>query len=276
MSDLKKRKSGSKGKFNLLSVLLILIGMICIGASVIGIGGILAEYQKAVDKYNDLEDEFVSIHKPNQEKPSDTSEKEENTATEEEAPWYTLATVNLAGMQAKYPDIKGWILFENEDISYPILKGENNDTYLRTTYDGKKATAGSIFIEAKNRDDFMDAHTILYGHNMKNLSMFGKLNYYKRDESYYETHQYFQIFRGNEILRYQIFSYQEVEETSYVYSERHTSARALGTRLSSTSQVNAGITFTDNDKIITLSTCTSDDDYRFIVSAVLVDVHVIE
>ena len=280
MSELNNAKSGSKGKFNLLSVLLILVGVICIGASIIGIGGIFAEYQKAVDKYNDLEDEFVNIHKPSEEKPSDpdkdsTAEEGENS-TEEEKSWYTLATVNLAGMQAKYPDIKGWILFENEDISYPILKGENNDTYLRTTYDGKKATAGSIFIEAKNRDDFMDAHTIIYGHNMKNLSMFGKLNYYKRDAAYYETHKYFQIFRGNEILRYQIFSYQEVEDTSYVFSERHTSARALGTRLSSTSQVNAGLTFTDNDKIITLSTCTSDDDYRFVVSAVLVDVHVIE
>lgn len=275
------KKSQQKGKFNLLSVLMILIGVICIGVSVIGIGGIIKEYQMAVDKYDNLESEFVNINKPNsdeQNKPSGSENGSQSSEDQEtsETPWYELATVNLKGLQAKYPDIKGWLLFENEDISYPILKGENNDTYLRTTYDGKKANAGSIFIEEDNRDDFMDTHTIIYGHNMKNLSMFGKLNYYKRDENYYESHKYFQIFRGNEILRYQIFSYQDVHVSSYIFQEKHNSARALATRLMSTSQVNAGLDIKDGDRIITLSTCTTDDDDRFVVSAVLVDVHVID
>ena len=274
-------KKQKKGKFNLLSVLMILIGISCIGVSIIGITGIIKEYQMAVDKYDDLESEFVEINRPDsndQNKPSDSeqdSPSSENQGTLE-IPWYELATVNLKGLQAKYPDIKGWIFFENEDISYPVLKGENNDTYLRTTYDGKKANAGSIFIEEDNRDDFMDTHTIIYGHNMKNLSMFGKLNYYKRDESYYESHKYFQIFRENEILRYQIFSYQDVHVSNYIFQEKHFSARALANRLISTSQVNAGLDIKDGDRIITLSTCTSDDDHRFIVSAVLVDIHVID
>ena len=71
------------------------------------------------------------------------------------------------------PDVVGWIYFENDDLSYPVLYSGDNDKYLRTTIDGSDATAGAIFIEGGNSPDFQDQNTIVYGHNMRNLSMFG-------------------------------------------------------------------------------------------------------
>lgn len=274
-----------KGKFNFVSVLLILVGVICIGVSVWGIGGIIMEYQKAANKYDDIENEFVTSNGNTNAVVPSTENTEVVIGTEIDqnqemvvvpVAWYEMISVDLAGMQKKYPDIKGWIFFENEDISYPVVKGASNDTYLRATYDGKKATAGSIFIGEPHSSNFNDTHTILYGHNMRNLSMFGKLKYYRTQKGYYETHQYFQIFRDNEVRRYQIFAYQEVPTDSFVYTQTFNSGRTLANRLLADSLIKPDITIKDSDKIITLSTCTTDDDERFVVSAVLVDTYTFE
>lgn len=255
-----------KTKLNKVSILLILVGVLCIVVSAWGIYGIYSEYKMAVDKYSKLEEEYVQIHTP------DTSSSETES---DEIAWYEMATVDLTGLQSKYPDIVGWLFFENETISYPVLYAGDNDKYIRTTYDGKSATAGSIFIEATHNSDFSGTHTLIYGHNMKNLSMFGKLKYYKTQEGYYDTHQYFQIFYGNKVMRYQIFAYQEVAVDSFVFQESFTSGRVLANKLLANSMVNQGLNIKDTDKIITLSTCTADDDYRFVVSAVLVDTYII-
>lgn len=265
------KKEMGKTKLNWTSILLIIVGVICIGVSVWGIMGIYNEYKVAVDKYDDLNSEFVDVYTPPTEEQNPGTENENTETVSPEVPWYQMISVDLDGLHKKYPHIVGWIFFENETISYPVLHSDDNNRYLRTTYDGKKATAGSIFIEATHSRDFTDTHTIVYGHNMRNLSMFGKLKYYKTEENYYDTHQYFQIFSGNEILRYQIFAYQEVSVDSFVYQEKFTSARVLANKLIANSMINTGIEMKDNDKIITLSTCTVEEDYRFVVSAVLVE-----
>lgn len=258
-----EEKTKKKEKFGIVRVIVIVIGVICIGISAYELYGIYTEYQKAVNAYDSLEDEFVHVYTP--------SDNEIEETTQAEIPWYEMVSVDLASLQAKYSDVVGWLYFENENISYPVMQASDNDKYLYMTYDGKSSSSGSIFMEASNSSDFSDTHTIIYGHNMKNLSMFGKLKYYRRQSGYYDEHMYFQIFRGNEVLRYQIFSYQEVPVTSFVYTESFSSARVLANRLLANSSVNPGLNIEDSDKIITLSTCTSDDEYRFVVSAVLVD-----
>lgn len=295
MDEFENEKKSSKGKMNVMSMVMIIIGVVCIGVSIYGLVGIFSEYKKAVDTYQSAEEEFVTPYLPNTEteEPStenltesteiteetEGSESEDSEEEEEyvlKGPWYELVRVDLAGLQAKYPDVTGWLYFENEKISYPIVKGTTNDTYLYTTYDGKSSKSGSIFMDVRSNPYFTDTHTIIYGHNMKNLSMFGKLKYYKNSSKYYKNHQYFQVFCGNEILRYQIFSYQEVPVDSYVYTESHSSASSLANRLKSTSMKDTGVTVSDGDRIITLSTCTSDDEYRFIVNAVLVDTYTLD
>ena len=296
--DFEKDNQPPKGKINVVSMILILVGVVCIGVSAYGLYGIFSEYQKAENIYNNVEEEFVTPYVPNTEtteeseaqtevvvettESTELTETTESEDTEEEeeyvlkGPWYELVRVNLASLQSQYPDVTGWLYFENERISYPIVKGATNDTYLYTTYDGKSSKSGSIFMDVRSSTSFMDTHTIIYGHNMKNLSMFGKLKYYKNSSKYYKNHQYFQIFCGNEILRYQIFSYQEVPVDSYVYTEYHDSASSLANRLKKSSMKDTGVTVNDGDKIITLSTCTSNDEYRFIVNAVLVDTYTLD
>lgn len=249
----------SKKKIEWKNVVLVLAGIICIGVALNGLFGIYKDYKTSDDIYEKATEEFVEINLP-----------DENSS---EIPWYELIRVDISRMQEKNSDVVGWIFFEDGSISYPIVQGVDNDQYLHTTYDGIEAKAGSIFMEASDSSDFSDTHTLIYGHNMRNLSMFGKLKYYKTKEGYYDEHKYFQILKENEILRYQIFSYQEVPEDSYVYFENFTSAEELAKLLQPNSMINAKLDIMPEDKIITLSTCTAMDDERFIVSAVLVETY---
>lgn len=264
-------KEKSKVKLNWMSLVLLLLGIVCILVSGWGIFGIIDEYRTAVDKYNKLEEEFVHVNEPTE----STETQVEPTEEDNTMKWYQMVTVDLEGMQRKYPDIAAWIFFENEDISYPVMKTSDNDKYLYRSYDGTESASGSIFIEATHDSNFTDMHTLIYGHNMYDLSMFARLRFYKTKEGYYENHKYFQIFSGNKIMRYQIFSCQEASVDSYIFQEQFASARVLSNKMLATSMINPGLYIGDKDKIITLSTCTADDEHRFVVSAVLVETYII-
>lgn len=252
-------------KKNMMSIFLTAIGGLCIAIALYGLYGIYKEYKEADDIYDEATDEFVEINL------QEITTEVDGTEVVYRGPWYELASVNLSSLQKKYPDIVGWIFFEDGLINYPVMQASDNQTYLYMTYNGKESKSGSIFMEATHSSDFSDTHTIIYGHNMKNLSMFGRLKHYKTQAGYYDSHAYFQIFRGDEILRYQIFSYQDVSVDSFVYQEHFTSAKELANRLLKTSYINPGLNIEADDKIITLSTCTADDDHRLVVSAVLVE-----
>ena len=275
-TEVSETEAPQKKKNNIVSTLLILVGLICMVVSICGLYGIYREYKEAADIYKEAENKYVQKYEQENEALTeiDTEFATEELGTEIEVPkvpWYQLATVDLKALQQDYAEIVGWIFFEDGLISYPVMQAEDNDKYLHTTYNGKESKSGSIYVDATNSGDFSDTHTIIYGHNMKNLSMFGRLKHYKTQAGYYFGHEYFQIFCGDEILRYQIFAYRDVEVGSSVYEETYTSARLLSYELLRASYVNPKLDIEDDDKIITLSTCTADEEHRFIVSAVLVE-----
>lgn len=236
-------------------LIVYIVGFVMIIIAGFNIIKILGDYSRSNDLYDDLAKNYYSQGDGDN--------------------WYDMARVDMAKLQEENEDIVGWIMFENEDINYPVLKGEDDDEYLHTTYDGKEATAGSIFMEAENTSDFQDSHTIIYGHNMRNLSMFGKLKYYNRQKDYYKDHQYFQIFTKDHIYRYRIFAYNTVTRDSFIYKipfgEDDDFTEFLD-RIIKTSFNNDEIEVSNTDKLITLSTCsTSGENNRFVVHAIRVD-----
>ena len=188
--------------------------------------------------------------------------------------WYDMYTVDFATLDTINPDIVGWVVWENEDISYPILYSGDNSTYLDTSFDGKELDSGSIFLDGRNTFSFDDDHNIVYGHNMKNLSMFGKLRYYKEDDSYYDDHKYIQVILPDRTERYEIFAYNTVKADSIVYNVSYDSVEDYAEFINYiclASYNPTGIYVTTDDKILTFSTCTSSDDKRFVVHAVKTD-----
>lgn len=280
------KKSNNSKKNKVINTICLVVGIVLIIFSVIQLLRIFGNYRKSNALYDNLEQEYVVKNEPVEEE------------TEKEVLWYEMAQVDFDALLAKNSDVCGWIFFENEDISYPVLHAADNNTYLRTTLDMEPATAGSIFVEALNNPDFNDYHTIIYGHNMRNLSMFGKLKFYEQKKNYYDEHQYFQIVTPDKIYRYQIFAYEQVPEDSDIYTVYEGNDGGYGqllTKIASISEIPVqlaevqvedsqaedsqtedlqenAICVTEQDRIITLSTCvTGRKSSRFLVHAVLVD-----
>jgi hypothetical protein len=89
------------------------------------------------------------------------------------------------------PDVYGWISIAGTDINYPIVQGKDNDEYLHRTYKRENLFVGSIFMDYQNSADFSDCNSIIYGHNMKDGSMFGKLSRFTSVASIYKNSRYF-------------------------------------------------------------------------------------
>ena len=192
--------------------------------------------------------------------------------------WYHDIDVDFAGLKVQNEDIVGWIYFEDEEsISYPLLYS-GDDYYLRRNYLKEEETAGSIYIDGNNSPDLDDAHTLIYGHNMRNLSMFGNLKFYKTEEDYFENHRYFQLITEAGAYRYEIFAYKDVSTltggiyTTWKYVDSDFKEFVNDT-ICQGSYVEADIDVDDEAHIVTLSTCSYDSDVRFTVSAVRIDEH---
>ncbi len=233
----------------------------------------MLQYKTSEDLYDGAEETYVE---ESAEEVSDRPEEKtaDNTPKEAEQGWWDSVDVNVAQLSEDYPDVVGWIYFENEDISYPIMYSGDNDKYLRTAYTGEKARAGSIFVDGESTPDFSDPHSLIYGHNMRDRSMFGKLRNYRNDPKYYEDHQYFQVFTKDRVYRYQIFACDVVPDNHdvfWVFGKEPANYWEMLKEVERDSFVDSGIEANESDHVITLATCTEKDEERLIVCAVRTD-----
>lgn len=183
-----------------------------------------------------------------------------------------LRQLNIHALQRVNSEVIGWIYIPDTNVNHPLLHTKDNSTYLHTTWEGKENSAGSIFMETKCSPSLTDFNTIIYGHNMRNGSMFGKLKQY-RDYDHYLEHRYVYIVTGYAIYRYEVFSAYEAGINTDTYRLQftgHAKRKALQHYIDS-SVWEAELTPTLDDRILTLSTCTGTGKYetRWVVQAVL-------
>ena len=168
----------------------------------------------------------------------------------------------------------GWIRFEDDLISYPIMQAEDNSKYTIKDADGNDSETGAIFLDYRSSADFTDSNTIIYGHNMRDRSMFGALKNYKEDLGFLDEHKYFQIITPEGSGRYMLFAFMDVPKNSYIYDvcgDNTSRMREFLDTIEYKTYIDTGIEPTVDDKIITLSTCTQKDDLFFVMFAVKVD-----
>ena len=125
-------------------------------------------------------------------------------------------------------------------------------------------------MDFQNHKNFGDRNSILYGHNMKNGSMFGLLKKYREQETY-DKNPYFWIYTENYIYKYEIYSCAEVDQYSKDYQitfGTRASFEEFLTRTQNQSAIDTGVEVDFRDTVITLSTCTASDENRMIVQAV--------
>ncbi len=176
-------------------------------------------------------------------------------------------------------DIYAWIYIPDTNIDYPVLQHPTDDTrYLNYNIDGSKGYPGCIYTEKANAKDFSDFNTVIYGHNMKNGSMFHDLHKFS-DESFLEEHPYVYVYLPDKILKYEIFAAYEYDDRHLLYSFDYTSEKVregyidsiLGNR-SMSAVIKSSVDVTADSHIITMSTCIGGKaNNRFLVQAVLMD-----
>lgn len=283
-----------KNKSKLLYDGIILLGIAMVCYAGVRIYGHYADRAASNSLYEELNEQYVSkttqisthveesVFLPEEDQESSVSGGNalaDAAPVIEETPWHDMIRVDFESLRERNQDVAGWIFFENEDISYPILYSEDSAKYLYRTLDGKSASAGSIFLDGDNTPDFEDSRNVVYGHNMKNLSMFGNLKYYIQDKDYYEDHQYFQILTEGVVYRYRIFSCFDVPETETEicrvdFATEKDFSDFIGV-LRKRSVIDTEIEVDCDDKVLTLLTCYVTGR-RTLVNAVRVDSYEIE
>lgn len=226
----------SRKKEYVLLVLLVLLGVIVLAA-----GGYLFHvwegYHEAFAGYQKLK-KFI-IEKPNVEKeyggqPENQEESEEN-----------LPKIDFDGLRTINGDIVAWIQIPGVGVDYPVVQGKDNEHYLHYTFDGKANKAGSIFLDYRNRADFTDSKVILYGHNMKDGSMFSNLKKFQ-DAGFRKEQGRVLHYLPDRMLEYEIVECRKVSVRDSIYEvEQEEGKNVL-------------------EQII-LSTCSSASDKRLVL-----------
>lgn len=183
--------------------------------------------------------------------------------------------VDLNAIRAVNPDVRGWIYIPDTSVSYPLLWSDSDDTYLRHTYTGEYSVFGSIFFSHLSSPDLTDMHTLIYGHNTKNGSMFGGLKKYK-EQSYFESHPYVYLIMGDRTYQYKIVSCFTAETSDDVYIlsfAKNTDFQNWLANVVMKSEPDPGtVAISGAEQVLTLSTCTSrTKTERFTVNAILSD-----
>lgn len=207
--------------------------------------------------------------------PEPTAEaSEEPEPTPEPTPEPAHIPVDFAYLQSRNSDVDGWIVVEGTDIDYPVLYDTSDDYYyLDHTRTGTYSAAGSIFVEDYNSRDFVDFNTVIYGHNMRDGSMFAQLHYFE-DEDFFDSYETITIYTEDSVLTYQIFAaYVRDNEhlmQYYSYGTEEDRQDYIDDIYDHDGFFNYDIEVTPDDRIVTLSTCTGWTYTRFLVQGVLI------
>lgn len=180
-----------------------------------------------------------------------------------------LKETDLAALREVNEDVIGWIMIPDTVINYPLLQGEDNHYYLDYTWDGQENRVGSIFMESTNNPDLSDFHTIIYGHNLREKTMFSPIRNYKKQE-FWEEHPYVYVVTDAGVYRYEIYSSYEAGVTSDTYrlGFKEQGKQVFIDMGLEQSVISTGVTPEITDRILTLSTCTGNGHAtRWVVQA---------
>jgi len=169
----------------------------------------------------------------------------------------------LEALREINPDFIGWISI-GDIMNYPVVLGENNTYYLDRTFTGKKNPAGTVFMDSRNKTGFDSVVCILYGHNMKDKTMFAQLHKY-RESAYMEEHPDINIITSDgDILTYRIFAAKLVNDVNRAYRLNFKDYAAAARVFPNSPETGS--------RFLLLSTCTNSsyDFERLLVYAALV------
>lgn len=181
----------------------------------------------------------------------------------------------LNALALKNPDTYGWIYVPETTIKYPIVQGVDNDHYLHYSFDNKRLVVGSIYADYRcNKEILRNYNTVIYGHNITDGSMFNHVTKFLKEDMFNNTLIYIYTFDGAYV--YEPFAIYETRADYLYFRMEFTSGDdfvSFANEVQANSKFNKNMTFTKDDRIITLSTCTNGASIgRYALHAKLVNI----
>lgn len=183
--------------------------------------------------------------------------------------WKALKKVN--------PDVQGWLYQKGTVINYPVVQGTDNDTYLHTRFDKQWSGGGTLFVDYRMEKDFKGFNSIIYGHHMKDGSMFRSIRGYTKEEGYYDKHKTLELAtpHGNyHLVVFSAFITKATDEDTYKMTYDEAEKQAYIDRAWERSELpitRDSVDVTKSDRLVTLSTCAYDyEEARYIVMCKMV------
>ena len=242
------------------------------------------DYKAASDEYDSLRQyasEEVSTtdtaEKVSDIKPIELEEAEERKElkSNENREDFPEMEVDFKALREKNPDTVGWLYVGSCGISYPIVQGEDNDYYMNHTFEGTVNSSGAIIMDYRDDKYLKDWNIFIYGHNMKNGSMFGSLKKLLNDETLYDSDPYIYVYLPGYIYRYKIFSYYKDKPDSKMYWTADTlqEYRQYIRDALSLSVRDLGVETSEENNMVTLVTCSGSGagKMRFFVHGEFID-----
>ncbi len=178
--------------------------------------------------------------------------------------------VDFKELKNKNSDTVAWLKVENTNIEFPIVKANDNSYYLSHNFNKEDNSAGWIFADYKNKFDTTDKNIVIYGHNMRDNSMFGSLKDVIKKEWYNnESNKYITLITEEEYHIYEVFSVYQIEKEDYYIKTnfKNNEFEEFINTIKERSKKDFNVKVTKDDNILTLSTCANNNKYRVVLHA---------
>lgn len=246
-----KKKGGAKDFF-LVLIIILLVGIIIFSGT--QIYKIISEYHAA-----DVVKDSLQVYKP----VVDKTDFEKDNTTVEVSP--------LIELNEMYPDVVGWLTIDDTSIDYVFAQGKDNERYLRATLEGNYLVSGTVFLDYRSPRDFSNFNSIIYGHLMNNGTMFADIEKFQKP-AYFDSHEKGNLFLMDKTYDLEIFAYMVVDSMDPIIYNPEISGSEFLPYVQQNAINYRDIGVTENDKLVTLSTCSNlSEEARCVLVARLVE-----
>ncbi len=176
-------------------------------------------------------------------------------------------SVDFETLKKENNDIVGWLYCADTPINYPVVQADDNEYYLRRLFNGDWNISGTLFMDYRNTFGNNDWNTVIYGHNMKNDSMFGTLTSYC-EQTYYDQHPVLYFLTPDTDYKIELISGFVTPSTSALYNVYLSESERMPvvTDILNSSAFLSNAELSDDERLLTLSTCSNEyDSARYVV-----------
>jgi len=268
-------------------IIIVILGVVAIVAATYILRELMT-YRQAAESYETITSKYVTVIDSDEGNDNTEQAIDENNDVSsgddgetKDSFWYPNISIKYDELKQENSDFVGWIYipalreYTLGETGYPIARSRDNNEYLSMTFDGTKNPSGSIFLDNVASPDFTDSNTFVFGHNMKNGTMFGCLKVFASKTELCRSNPYIYIYTEDEVLKYEIFSYHVVSRSDEVAYEDFVGEDGYDNYVEHVSRDSYyetdTIDFSKRPDLLTLSTCYGTENVdNFIVHAALV------